>query len=51
MSWLIGYLVLHLQFLPFQALASMAAENEGRVVCPRTKTIFNLEETEKVFVM
>ena len=29
----------------------MAAENEGKIVCPRTKIIYNLEEAEKVFVM
>ncbi|GAB1604254.1 E3 ubiquitin-protein transferase MAEA-like [Argonauta hians] len=33
------------------ALASMAAENEGKVVCPRTKHSFSLQEAEKVFVM
>ena len=29
----------------------MAAENDGRVVCPRTKEIFSLDDAEKVFVM
>jgi len=33
------------------SLTQMAAENEGRVVCPRTKEIYSIEEAEKVFVM
>ena len=33
------------------ALAKMAAENEGQIVCPRTKDIFHISEIEKVFVM
>ena len=35
----------------FQSLLAMAAEHDGRVVCPRTKEIFNWEDAEKVFVM
>jgi len=34
-----------------QSLLAMAAEHDGRVVCPRTKEIFNWEDAEKVFVM
>ena len=37
--------------LYLQSLAVMAAENEGQIVCSRTKEIFNLEDAEKVFVM
>lgn len=29
----------------------MADGNDGRIVCPRTKEIFHIDETEKVFVM
>ena len=34
-----------------QALTKMAADNDNRVVCPRTKEIYTLDEAEKVFVM
>ncbi len=40
-----------LLLISFQSLAIMAAENDGQVVCPRTKEIFNLDDAEKVFVM
>ncbi|PVD31056.1 hypothetical protein C0Q70_10333 [Pomacea canaliculata] len=33
------------------ALLRMAADNDGRVVCPRTREIYTLDEAEKVFVM
>ncbi len=33
------------------ALLSMAAENDGQIVCPRTKEIYPIFEVEKVFVM
>ena len=29
----------------------MAADNEGQIVCPRTKEIFAYSELEKVYVM
>ncbi|ESO95172.1 hypothetical protein LOTGIDRAFT_117625 [Lottia gigantea] len=35
----------------FSALAMMASENDGRVVCPKTKQIFHLDDAQKVFVM
>ncbi|XP_050399540.1 E3 ubiquitin-protein transferase MAEA [Patella vulgata] len=35
----------------FSALATMATENDGRVVCPKTKEIFSLDDAQKVFVM
>lgn len=34
-----------------QALLKMSAENEGQIVCPRTKEIFAYSELEKVYVM
>lgn len=34
-----------------KALDEMATANEGKVVCPRTKEIFDIEEVEKVFIM
>ncbi|RUS88059.1 hypothetical protein EGW08_004225 [Elysia chlorotica] len=34
-----------------QALENMAEDNEGRVVCPRTREIFHVDDLEKVFVM
>ena len=34
-----------------RALVKMAAENEGRVVCPREKKVFNLSDAKKVYVM
>ncbi|ELU07028.1 hypothetical protein CAPTEDRAFT_123183 [Capitella teleta] len=33
------------------SLHEMAEEHEGRIVCPRTKQIFTLDEVEKVYVM
>ncbi|XP_064630741.1 E3 ubiquitin-protein transferase MAEA-like [Lineus longissimus] len=33
------------------ALSIMAAENDGKVVCPRTKEVYTLDEVDKVFVM
>lgn len=33
------------------ALSKMAAENDGRIVCPRTKEIFSYTSVEKVYVM
>jgi hypothetical protein len=35
----------------FQALQRMAAENDNRVICPRTKEMYSLDDAEKVFVM
>ena len=29
----------------------MAADSEGKIICPRTKEEFSLEDAEKVFVM
>ena len=33
------------------ALNKMAADNDGQIVCPRTKFVFLLKEAEKVYVM
>lgn len=34
-----------------QALTKMAAENNGQVMCPKTKEIFQYKKAEKVYVM
>ncbi|CAG2102529.1 unnamed protein product [Medioppia subpectinata] len=34
-----------------QSLRAMAADNGGRITCPRTKEVFDMKEAEKVFVM
>lgn len=34
-----------------KSLNTMATENNGRIICPRTKEVFNIKEAEKVFVM
>lgn len=41
----------NIPFLCLQSLVTMAADNEGSVVCPRTREIYTLEDAEKVFVM
>lgn len=33
------------------SLIAIAAENDGKVVCPRTKVVFSLKEAERVYVM
>ncbi|KAK7508633.1 hypothetical protein BaRGS_00000199 [Batillaria attramentaria] len=33
------------------ALSKMANDNDGRIVCPRTREIYTLDEAEKVYVM
>ncbi len=33
------------------ALTKMAAENDGQIVCPRTKEIYPFSEVQKVYVM
>ncbi|GFT10194.1 e3 ubiquitin-protein transferase MAEA [Nephila pilipes] len=33
------------------SLKQMAAENNGKVTCPRTKEIFDIKDAEKIFVM
>uniref|UniRef100_T1J0Z8 E3 ubiquitin-protein transferase MAEA n=1 Tax=Strigamia maritima TaxID=126957 RepID=T1J0Z8_STRMM len=33
------------------SLHTMAIENDGRIVCPRTKEVFTIKDAEKVFVM
>ena len=38
-------------FTLFQALEEMAARNEGKVVCTRSKEIFDLDKCDKVYVM
>lgn len=38
-------------FFFLQSLSDIARLNDGRVVCPRTKEIFHLDDAEKVFVM
>ncbi|KAL3864401.1 hypothetical protein ACJMK2_006087 [Sinanodonta woodiana] len=35
----------------YNALDAMATDNDGKVICPRTKEVFNFEDAEKVFVM
>lgn len=39
-----------LQFL-LQALEKMAQENNGTVICPKTKEVFPYKKIEKVYVM
>ena len=34
----------------YGTLAKMAQENDGQIVCPRTKEIYPIAEVEKVFV-
>jgi len=34
-----------------QALVEQATQNEGQVICPRTKEIYSLKDAEKVYVM
>lgn len=34
-----------------QALATQAKQNEGQVICPRTKEIYSFTDAEKVYVM
>ncbi len=34
-----------------QALIKMSLENDGQIVCPRTKEIFSFTDAEKVYVM
>jgi macrophage erythroblast attacher len=34
-----------------QSLRAMAAQNGGRVTCPRTREVFDVKEADKVFVM
>lgn len=38
-------------FAFLQSLSDLARLNDGRVICPRTKEIFHIDEAEKVFVM
>lgn len=33
------------------AIEAMARENNGQVICPKTKEVFNIKKIEKVFVM
>ena len=42
---------LKLLFLFIQGLVTMAEENEGIIVCPRTKDSFKISEIKKVYVM
>ncbi|XP_046361076.1 E3 ubiquitin-protein transferase MAEA-like [Haliotis cracherodii] len=35
----------------YNSLATMASNNDGRVVCPRTREIYKLDDIDKVFVM
>lgn len=37
--------------LCFQALQQMANDNNGTIVCPRSRQTFNIRDAEKVFVM
>jgi len=34
-----------------QALTSQAGQNEGKVICPRTKEIYSFTDAEKVYIM
>jgi len=34
-----------------RALEDMAIINDGKITCPRTKNVYNVEEAEKVFIM
>lgn len=34
-----------------KALRTIAAENNGRVICPKTKKTYSMDELEKVFIM
>lgn len=34
-----------------EALKKMASENDGKIICPRTRAIFDLKDAEKVYVM
>jgi macrophage erythroblast attacher len=34
-----------------EALTKMARENDGQIVCPRTKEIFSFSDAEKIYVM
>lgn len=43
--------VVNLVSLFFQALEKMAQENNGTVVCPKTKEVFPYKKIEKVYVM
>ena len=44
--WLRMFLLFHLQ-----ALHGMASENDGHVICPKTKESFRVDQAEKVYVM
>ncbi len=35
----------------FQTLQAMAALNNGKVICPRTKETYDLTQAEKVYIM
>lgn len=37
--------------LLFQALEQMAIENNGQIICPKTKEVYPFKKLEKVFVM
>ena len=34
-----------------RALEAQARQNEGSVICPRTKEIYKYEDAEKVYIM
>ena len=34
-----------------QALEGQARQNEGQVICPRTKEIYSFKDAEKVYIM
>ncbi|CAF1577554.1 unnamed protein product, partial [Didymodactylos carnosus] len=34
-----------------KALKSMASENNGKIICPRTNDTYNLNQAEKVYIM
>ena len=34
-----------------RALESQAIQNEGQVICPKTKEIYSFKDAEKVYIM
>ena len=34
-----------------RALEAQALQNEGQVICPRTKEIYSFKDAEKVYIM
>ena len=34
-----------------QALHGQASQNDGQVICPRTKDVYSFKEAEKIYIM